>query len=149
MNVILRTDVSGLGKTGDMIDVADVCARNCLIPSGKAMMASQGAVAQAAAMRRSRDQRDERDRSAAEDIARQLVGQTVPVSAKAGSGGQLYGSVTTSDVAEAVKAATGLELDRRDLSIDGSIRTVGGHEVQAKLHADVQFVINIDVVAAD
>ena len=100
-------------------------------------------------MRRSRDQRDERDRSAAEDIARQLVGQTVPVSAKAGSGGQLYGSVTTSDVAEAVKAATGLELDRRDLSIDGSIRTVGGHEVQAKLHADVQFVINIDVVAAD
>lgn len=149
MKVILRTDVSGLGKTGDMIDVADGHARNFLIPNGKAIMASQGAVAQAAAMRRSRDVRDERDRSAGEDIARQLVGQTIPVSAKAGASGQLYGSITTSDVADAVKAATDIDLDRRDLSIEGSIRTVGEHEVQAKLHADVQFVINIDVVAED
>ncbi|MCP3936953.1 MAG: 50S ribosomal protein L9 [Actinomycetia bacterium] len=148
MKVILRTDVDGLGKTGDMIDVADGHARNFLIPGGKAMMASSGAVSQAAAMRKSRDVRDGRDRSAAEDIARQLVGQTIVVSAKAGSGGQLYGSVTTSDVAEAVAAATGIELDRRDLSIDGSIRTIGEHEVQAKLHGKVQFVINVDVAAA-
>ncbi len=148
MKVILRTDVEGLGKTGDMIDVADGHARNLLIPGGKAIMASAGAATQAAAMRKSRDVRDDRDRSAAEDIARRLVGQTIAVSAKAGAGGQLYGSVTTSDVAEAVAATTGIELDRRDLSIDGSIRTVGEHDVQARLHGEVQFVISIDVTAA-
>lgn len=147
MKVVLRTDVSGVGKTGDIVDVADGFGRNFLVPQGKAMLASEGAVGQAAAMRKARDVRDGRDRAASEELARQLVGTTINISAKAGGGGQLYGSVTTSDVADAVKAQLGLHLDRRDLSIDESIRSLGEHEVQAKPHADVQFVISVQVEA--
>jgi large subunit ribosomal protein L9 len=148
MKVVLRSDVNGVGKTGDIVDVADGFARNFLVPQGKAMLATEGVVGQAAAMRKARDVRDGRDRAASEDLARQLVGSTITVSSKAGNGGQLYGSVTTSDVADAVKAQLGIDIDRRDLTIAESIRSVGEHEVQARPHAEVQFVITVEVVAS-
>ena len=148
MNVILRSDVSGVGKTGDIVEVADGYARNFLVPRGLAMKASNGAVNQAASMLKARDVRDGRDRSAAEEIARELVGKTITITAKAGGAGHLYGSVTTTEVADAVKVQTGHDLDRRNLSTDDPIRSVGEHEVQAKLHADVRFVISVEVVGA-
>lgn len=148
MNVILRTDVSGVGKTGDIVAVSDGYARNFLVPRGLAMRASDGAVTQAGSMRRARDTRDGRDRSAAEEVAKSLVGTTITIPAKVGGAGHLYGSVTTSDVAEAVKAQTGHDLDRRNLSTDEPIREIGSHEVQARLHADVRFVISVEVVGA-
>ena len=148
MNVILRSDVSGVGKTGDIVEVADGYARNFLVPRGLAMKASTGAVTQAGSMRKARDVRDGRDRSAAEEVARELVGKTISITAKVGGAGHLYGSVTTTEVADAVKAQTGHDLDRRNLSTDEPIRTVGEHEVQARLHADVRFVISVEVVGA-
>ncbi len=148
MKVVLRADVNGVGKTGDIVDVADGFGRNFLVPQGKAMLATDGAAGQAASMRKSRDVRDGRDRAAAEELARQLVGTSIAVTAKAGGSGQLYGSVTTADVVEAIKAQVGLDLDRRDLSIDDSIRTVGEHEVNARPHTDVQFVISVEVSAS-
>ena len=86
MKVVLRSDVNGVGKTGDIVDVADGFARNFLVPQGKAMLATEGVVGQAAAMRKARDVRDGRDRAASEDLARQLVGSTITVSSKAGNG---------------------------------------------------------------
>lgn len=148
MNVILRTDVSGVGKTGDIVTVADGYARNYLVPNGLAIRASDGAVDQAASMRRSRDVRDGRDRIAAEDVAKALVGQTITIEAKAGSGGHLYGSVTTTDIAEAVKVQTGHELDRRMLTVASPVRDLGLHEIEARLHTDVRFVISVEVVGA-
>ena len=148
MNVILRSDVSGIGKTGDIVDVADGYARNFLVPRGLAMRASAGAVTQAGSMRRARDVRDGRDRAAAEQVAKDLVGKVISITAKAGGAGHLYGSVTTADVAAAVKEQTGHELDRRDLSSDEPIRDLGGHDVKARLHADVRFVISVEVVGA-
>ena len=146
MNVILRQDVSGVGNTGDIVDVADGFARNYLVPKGLAIRASNGAVDQAGAMRRARDVRDGRDRVAAEGVAKDLVGQTITIPAKAGGAGHLYGSVTTTDVAEAVKNQTGHNLDRRMLSSEAPIRDLGSHEIQARLHADVRFVISIEVI---
>ena len=148
MNVILRQDISGVGKTGDIVDVADGYARNYLVPRGLALRASEGAVEQAASMRRARDVRDGRDRAAAEEVAKELVGKTITIEAKVGGAGHLYGSVTTTDVADAVKAQTGHDLDRRHLSTEEPIREVGTHEVQARLHADVRFVISVEVVGA-
>lgn len=145
MNIVLRTDVEGLGAAGDVLDVADGYARNYLMPKGLAMVATAGTEVQADAMRRARDVREARDRGAAEEVARVLVPTVVAVSANVGQQGQLYGSVTTSDVADAVRAQTGIELDRRKLHIDEPIKTTGLHEVQAKLHRDVQFVIRVEV----
>jgi large subunit ribosomal protein L9 len=147
MRLLLRSDVQGLGKKGDLVDVADGYARNFLVPRGLAMKASKGAEAQAASMRRSRDVRDAADRTAAEEIAKVLVPQVINVSAKAGAEGRLFGSVTTADVVDAVQAQTGVELDRRTLHIDEPIKSLGTHAVQAKLHADVEFAITLEVAA--
>lgn len=149
MNVVLRTDVDGLGAAGDVLEVSDGYARNYLMPKGLAMVATDGTTVQADAMRRARDVREARDRGAAEEIARVLVPTVVSVSANVGQEGHLYGSVTTSDVADAVMSQTGIELDRRKLHIDEPIRSAGLHEVQAKLHRDVQFVIRVQVGDAD
>jgi large subunit ribosomal protein L9 len=145
MRLLLRSDVDGVGKKGDLVEVADGFARNYLVPRGLAMKASKGVEQQAAAMRRSRDLRDAADRSAAEEIAKVLVPKVVTVSAKAGSEGRLFGSVTTTDVVDAVHAQTGVELDRRMLHLDEPIKSTGTHSVQAKLHADVEFLITVEV----
>jgi large subunit ribosomal protein L9 len=148
MKVILRSDIVDVGKRGDICDVADGYARNYLFPKGLAMVATDGAVSQAASMRRSRDLRDAQDRSAAEEVARTLVPRVITVKAKAGSGGRLFGSVTAHDVAEAVEAQTGIVLDRRKVHLDEPIKETGSHAVQVKLHSDVQFPVNLEIVAS-
>ncbi|HVM06572.1 MAG TPA: 50S ribosomal protein L9 [Acidimicrobiales bacterium] len=148
MRVVLRTDVGGVGKKGDILEVADGFARNFLLPKGRAIVATPGVQAQADAMRRSRDVRDARDREGAEAVARKLVPLVIRIAAKAGREGRLFGSVTAADVAEAVTAQANVELDRRKLHIEEPIRTVGSHEVPVKLHADVEFRLNVEVVAS-
>ena len=148
MKVVLRADVDLVGKKGDVVDVADGYARNFLVPGGLAFKASQGAQSQADAMRRSRDIRDASERAAAEDVARQLVPQVVTITARAGGEGKLFGSVTAIDVVEAVQAQTGIEVDRRRLHLDEPIRSLGMHQVPAKLHAEVEFVITVEVTAS-
>lgn len=147
MRLLLRNDVDGLGKKGDLVDVADGYGRNFLLPKGLALPAADGIQAQAESMSRARAQRDTRDRSAAEDIATALVGKPVTIGHRAGEAGRLYGSVTAADIVEAVQAQTGLELDRRKLHLDEPIRSLGTHLVTAKLHADVEFPVTVEVVA--
>ena len=146
MKVVLRSDVSGVGKKGDIVNVADGFARNFLVPRGQALVASSGIEAQANSMRRSRDIKDGREREAAEQVARTLVSSVITLKAKTtGSQGRLFGSITTTDVAEAVLAQTGIALDKRNLHLSESIRTLGTHQVQVKLHSDVQFSITLEV----
>jgi large subunit ribosomal protein L9 len=143
--VVLRSDVSGVGKRGDILEVADGYARNFLLPKGHAIPASPGVESQANAMRRARDLRDARDRESAQLVARTLVPQVVHIAARAGAEGRLFGSVTSSDVVEAVARQTGVELDRRRLQLDEPIKSLGTHEVPVKLHADVEFRITVEV----
>ena len=143
MKVILRADIASVGKKGDVLDVADGYARNFLVPRGLALKATDGASSQAQAMRRSRDVRDAADRSAAEEVARQLVPQVINVTARAGAEGRLFGSVTTIDVVEAVQAQTGIELDRRKVHLIDPIREVGTHRLTVKLHAEVEFPVTV------
>jgi large subunit ribosomal protein L9 len=147
MKVILRADVPDLGKRGDILDVADGFARNYLVPKGMAMNASDGAKAQANAMRRARDLRDAQDRSAAEEVATTLVSKVVTLTARAGSEGKLFGSITSTDIANAVEAQTGVVLDRRKLELDEPVKTLGTHVVSVKLHSDVEFPVTIEVLA--
>jgi large subunit ribosomal protein L9 len=146
--VILRADVDGVGKRGDICDVSNGYARNFLLPRGLAIKATDGAVNQAASMRRARDLRDAEDRSAAEVVARSLVARTITISAKAGVEGKLYGSVTAADITDAVAEQAGVQLDRRKVALTEAIKVVGSHQVPVKLHSDVQFPITVEVVSA-
>jgi large subunit ribosomal protein L9 len=147
MKVILRNDLRDLGKRGDIVEVADGYGRNYLLPRGHAIVASDGAVEQAGKMRRARDLRDASDREAAQTVATTLVPKVIEITAKAGTEGRLFGSVTAADVAAAVEAQTGVALDRRQLELE-PIKSTGPHTVTAKLHADVSFPITIEVVPA-
>jgi len=146
MKIVLRSDVDNVGKKGDIVDVADGYARNYLIPKGQAIVATPGVQSQADAMRRSRDKKDARDREAAENVARMLVPTVIRIAGRAGAEGRLFGSVTSSDVAEAVAAQSGVELDRRRIHLSEPIKSLGTHEVPVKLHADVEFRLTVEVV---
>ncbi len=148
MNVILRSDVKGLGKRGDVVSVTDGHARNFLLPKGLAIGASEGAVAQAAAMRKARDNKERAARAAAQEVASRLGAATVSVTAKAGNEGRLFGSITSADLAKAIAAQTGIEVDKRDIDIDTPIRTVGRHAVSVRLFHDVTSTVSIDVAAS-
>src|SRR4051812_30447593 len=148
MKLLLRSDVDGVGKRGDIVEVADGFGRNYLVPKGFAITASPGVTRQAEMMRRSRAVKDAHDRASAEEIAKVLVPAVITIPARAGGEGRLFGSVTVADVADAVKVQKGIELDRKDLHLDEPIKSLGQHYVNAKLHSDVQFQISVDVVAS-
>lgn len=145
MNVILRQDVAGIGKRGDIVTVSDGHARNYLLPHGLAIVATDGAVAQANAMRRRRDLREAADRDSARTVAEALTAKTFTIKAKAGNEGRLFGSVTTADIAGALAAQAGVTLDRKKV-VSQPIRTVGSHSAVVRLHADVECTIKINVV---
>lgn len=145
VNVILRDDVAGLGKRGDIVEVAPGYARNFLLPRGLAIKATPGAEAQAAAMRAKRALRDAKDRESAEEIARRLVAQVVRVSARAGDGGRLFGSVTATEIVTAITDQTGVEIDRKAVHLDEHIKSVGSHQVIVRLHPEVEFPLTVEV----
>ena len=147
VKVILRADVRTVGKRGDICEVKDGFARNYLFPKGLAIVASDGAVSQAAAMRRARDLRDAADRESAQTVASALVPTTITVKVKAGAEGRLYGSVTTADLSSAIEAQTGISIDKRKLSFD-AVKTTGTYSATVKLHSDVQFPVSFNVVKA-
>jgi large subunit ribosomal protein L9 len=148
VKLVLRTDVHQVGKKGDIVDVADGYGRNYLLPKGLAFVATDGVAAQAEAMRRGRDARDAHDRAAAQEVATSLVSQVITITMRAGAEGKLFGSVTTMEIAEAVAAQAAIEIDRRQLHLTEPIKTLGTHLVPAKLHAEVEFPITVEVVAS-
>jgi large subunit ribosomal protein L9 len=145
MRVVLREDVDHLGHKGDLLEVADGYARNFLVPRGLAMKATKGIVAQADAMRRSRSARDARDQSAAAEIASRLDVATIRLSVRAGEGGKLFGSVTSTDVAEAVQAQTGVDVDRRVIDLPEPIKELGTADVSLRLHPEVVATLHLEV----
>jgi len=148
MRVLLRDDVDGLGRRGDIVEVAGGFARNFLLPTGRAMKATDAMSAQATAMRRSRDLRDAKDKEAAEALSAMLAGKTLTISARSGAEGRLFGSVTTQDVADAVETQTGALIDRRKIRLEEPIKSVGTHIVPVHLHGDVEAELTVEVVPA-
>lgn len=147
MKILLRRDVTGLGRRGELVEVADGYARNYLVPKGFALKATPGVEAQAEAMRRARMEKDAASRSEAEEIATRLVPMVFTVTARAGAGGRLFGSVGPADVAEAVARQAGVTIDKRSISGEPA-KEVGTHVFMARLHADVEFPITVEVSAS-
>src|SRR5664279_1986974 len=125
MKVILRKDVKGRGRTGDIVDVADGYARNFLIPQGFATLASKGALDQAKSMQRARAIKLEKEKEGALATADKLNATSINISVNAGDGGKLFGSVTVAEVAKAITKESGIEIDRRDVSLSEQIKALG------------------------
>lgn len=147
MRIVLLDEVGGVGKRGDILEVADGYARNFLIPAGKATMASSGVEAQAEAMRKAWSNKNAQEREAAEEIATTVVSTPITVAARASADGKLFGSVTASEIVAALKEQVGVELDRKMVA-DDHLKTVGTHTVLASPHPEVHFPITIEVVPA-
>ncbi len=148
MKVLLRDDVAGVGRRGDIVKVAGGFARNFLIPEGRAIEATDGIEGQAEQMRRRRDLREAQDRSAAETQATILAGAVIPITARAAGGGRLFGSVGPTEVADAIEAAKGVEVDRRHVVLPEHIKETGSFDVTVELFRDVTVVVTVEVSSA-
>lgn len=148
MKLILTADVNELGKRGDVVDVSDGYARNFLLPRKKAIKANDGALAQAESIREARIEAERKAKETAENIATQLVGSRVVLAAQAGDEGQLYGSVGVSDVVAGIQRFTGIELQKGQVEIGEPIKAIGLHEVQVRVHPEVEFPLTLDIIPA-
>src|SRR3712207_2260949 len=148
MKIILTQEVSGLGSPGDIIEVKDGYGRNYLLPQGFAIRWSKGAEKQVTVIRRARSAREIRDLGHANEVKGQLEGLKVSLTARAGDGGRLFGSVTPAEVVDAVRAAGGPALDRRRLELPGHIKSIGAYQAQVKLHPEVTATFTLNVVAS-
>jgi large subunit ribosomal protein L9 len=148
MKLILTQEVSGLGAPGDVVEVAGGYGRNYLVPRGLAMRWSRGAEKQIDLIKRARAAREIRSVDDAKLAAQRLAGLRVRMQTRAGSGGRLFGSISTSDIAAAVKNAGGPELDRRKIEIGNPIKTIGAHQVAVRLHPEVSATLEVEVVGA-
>ena len=146
MKVVLRQNVAGLGRKGEICDVADGYFRNLLSPRGLALKASKGVETQAGAMRRSAVLRDAKSRAEAEEIAARLVPMVITIGARAGEGGRLFGSVSTFDIVEAVEAQAGVVIDRHTLALDAPLKELGQVSVNCKLQNEVEFPVTVEVI---
>jgi large subunit ribosomal protein L9 len=148
MKIILTTEVPNLGTPGDIVEVKDGYGRNYLLPQGFAIAWTKGGEKQVATIKRARAAREIRDLGHANEVKGKLEGLKVTLSARAGQGGRLFGSVTPTEIVDAVKAAGGPTLDKRKIELSGPIKTTGGYTVQIKLHTDVTAKFTLNVVGA-
>jgi large subunit ribosomal protein L9 len=146
MKVLLRDDVAGVGRRGDIVEVSGGYARNFLLPKGSALVATRGIESQSTAMRRARDLREARDRETAEAQARALTGTTLQLRERAGSAGRLFGSVSAADLAKLIAREKGIEVDRRSIALDEPIKALGTYEVPVRLFGDVGTVVTVEVL---
>ncbi|WP_216212135.1 50S ribosomal protein L9 [Amycolatopsis aidingensis] len=145
--IILTTDVANLGGPGDIVEVKDGYARNYLLPRGYAIPATKGAEKNVRTIQRTQESRRVRDLDHAKELKASLEGLgAVQLSAKAAEGSKkLFGSVTPADIVSAIKSAGGPSLDKRIIQVGKHIKTVGRHQVTARLHPEVRAEVRIDV----
>jgi large subunit ribosomal protein L9 len=147
MKVILADDIRGLGHRGDTVTVKPGFARNYLFPNGFAYEATAANLQRLTEERKKYDVRTNQERAVAEEIARRMDGLTVVIPKKAGEGDVLYGSVTPSEIADAL-AERGIEVDRRRIEVAEPIKRLGEHTVHVRLHREVVALLKVDVQPA-
>ena len=146
MKLILTQEVTGLGAPGDVVEVKDGYGRNYLVPRGVAIKWTRGAEKTVESIKAARSNRSVRDHDHAEEIKTKLEAEPVNIQVRAGDGGRLFGAVTVTDIAEAVSAHTGQQIDKRTIAIDQPIKSLGSHEVTVKLLDDVSATVALNVV---
>lgn len=147
MKLILTQEVSGLGTAGDVVEVKDGYARNFLLPRALGTPWTRGGEKQVDAIRKGRATREIKSLDEAKQLKGRLESTAVRLTAKAGQSGRLFGAITPSEVAVAVKAGGGPELDRRKIELTAPIKSTGTHVALVRLHPEVQATVSLQVVA--
>ncbi len=148
MKLILTHEVTGLGTAGDVIDVKDGYARNYLLPRKLATPWTKGGQKQVDALTKGREIREVQSLEEARSVKGDIEARPVTVEVKAGRAGRLFGAVTTAEIASAIKASGGPQVDRRRIEVATPIKSTGSHEAQVRLHPEVRATVSLEVVGA-
>jgi len=148
VRVILKAEVRGLGRTGEIKDVADGYARNYLLPKGLAIEATGGELKQLAQERQSEKTKKDRAHQDAEELAKRLDDVTLVFKLKAGEQGKTFGSVTAKEVADALKKETKAEIDKTKIVLHEPLRSLGVHQVEVRLMSDVRANVTVAIEPA-
>lgn len=146
MKVVLRQDVDNLGDRGQVVNVAPGYARNFLLPKGLALEATEGNLRTLELQRKVWEKREAKEADGARQVAARIAGVKLTVTKKAGESNTLYGSVTTSEIADLLHAQ-GIEIDRRRIQLKDAIKTVGTFKIPIKIHRQVVAEAELEVVA--
>ena len=145
MKLILTQEVSALCAAGDVVDVKSGFGRNFLVPQGLATQWTRGGEKQVTQIKRARNKRSVRDLDHALEIKAALEAAPIVISARAGSEGRLFGSITVGDIASSIRV---VDVDKRKIILAAPIKTAGRHEVTVRLHSDVLAKVALDVRAS-
>ena len=145
MIVILKRDVKGTGKAGDVVKVSDGFARNMLLPKGLAEEATKNNVHSLEKAKAKREEEEARAKAEAEKQAEEMKKMRVTIVTKAGEGGKLFGSITTKDIAEAMKEQLGISVDKRKIVLDQPIKEIGVSRVKVKIYPEITGTITVEV----
>lgn len=137
MKVILQQDIKGKGKRGQMIEVSDGYARNYMLPRKLAVEATADNVNTMRMTDKANQERRQKEREEAFAFSNRMKDMVVVVRAKGGGAGRLFGSITTQEIADAIKAQEGIDIDKRKIVLDGQIKTVGDYKVKVKLGYEI------------
>jgi large subunit ribosomal protein L9 len=148
LKIILTQEVTGLGAPGDVVEVKDGYGRNYLVPRGLALRWTRGGEKTVESIKKARSSRAVRDQDHAEQIKSKLEAQAVPVQVRAGTGGRLFGAVTTAEIAGALADVSGEAVDKRTIVVTQPIKSLGSHQVSIKLHDEVSATVDLNVIPA-
>jgi large subunit ribosomal protein L9 len=148
VRVILKREVRGLGRPGDVKDVADGYAQNFLIPKGLAIEATAGELKHLSQERQADKLKKDRAHADAEEVAKRLATLTLMFRLKAGKDGKTFGSVTNKDIAESLKREHGIDVDRAKITLTEPLRSLGAHTVEVRLAPDIRARVMVAVEPA-
>lgn len=146
MKVILKQDVKGLGKKGEIINASDGYARNFLFPRNLAAEATQGSIKEHELQKANEAKKKAKDLQDAKELARELSEATVTIKVKAGENGKLFGSITSKDIAEALKSQCNYDVDKKKIVLDEAIKVAGTYNVEIKVFPEVSANIKVTIV---
>lgn len=149
MKLVLLQDVKNVGKKGALVDVADGYARNFLLPKKLAAAATEGVVRTLDKQAADQVAKKQREKEQAQELAADLEAKVIALPVRVGENGKLFGSVTSQDVADAIRKQCGHSVDKKNLQIKDPLKTLGEHVISAKLHPEVVAKIRLQLVAAE
>ena len=147
MKVILNKDVKGTGKAGEVVEVSDGFARNMLLRKGLATEATDANLRTLEKQKKVAEEKRAAEKASAEELSQKLKGLTVNVETKAGEGGKIFGSITSMDVAQALKEQHDIDIDKKKIVLDSPIKQTGSYSLKVKLYPEVQGELKVNISA--
>jgi len=141
----LKQDIKGVGKKGDVINASDGYARNYLLPRGLAIEANEGNLSMLKEKKDAEKFRKDNELKDARELAKKLSGLKVDLSVKAGENGKLFGSITSKDIAEAIKEQKGIDIDKRKIALNEAIKVTGVYDIEVKVYPGVTAKLKVEI----